>query len=35
MWDRQLLTLDEAAIAAEARAKVPAVWERFRALATL
>jgi len=35
MWDRQLLTLDEAAIAAEARAKVPAVWERFRALASL
>ncbi len=33
MWDRQLLTLDEAAIAAEARAKVPSVWERFRALA--
>lgn len=29
MWDRQLLTLDEEAIAAEARAKVPAVWARF------
>ncbi|MFN7209234.1 MAG: hydrolase, partial [Aggregatilineales bacterium] len=33
MWDRQLLTLDEAAIAAEARAKAPEVWARFRALA--
>jgi putative selenium metabolism protein SsnA len=30
MWDRHLLALDEAAIAAEARARVPAVWARFR-----
>ena len=29
MRDRQLLTLDEAAIAAQARAQAPAVWERY------
>ncbi|MFQ3535932.1 MAG: putative aminohydrolase SsnA [Aggregatilineales bacterium] len=34
MWDRQLLTLDEAAIAAEARTRASEVWARFRALAT-
>jgi cytosine/adenosine deaminase-related metal-dependent hydrolase len=33
MWDRQLLTVDEAAIAAEARAHVPAVWERYEQFA--
>lgn len=31
MRDRQLLTLDEPAIAAQARAQAPAVWERYRA----
>jgi putative selenium metabolism protein SsnA len=31
MRDRQLLTLDEAAIAAEARALAPKVWERYTA----
>jgi putative selenium metabolism protein SsnA len=31
MRDRQLLTLDEAAIAEEARALAPAVWERYEA----
>ena len=31
MRDRQLLTLDEAAIAAEARALAPHVWERYTA----
>ncbi len=30
MRDRELLTLDEARIAAEARAKAPQVWERYR-----
>ncbi len=30
MRDRQLLTLNEARIAAEARAKAPAVWEAYR-----
>jgi putative selenium metabolism protein SsnA len=30
MWDRQLRTMDEAAIAAEALKRVPAVWERYR-----
>lgn len=30
MWDRQLRTLDEAAIAAEALARVPEVWARYR-----
>ena len=30
MRDRALLTLDEAEIAAAARARVPAVWERYR-----
>ena len=34
MWDNQLLTLDEASIAAEAKAQVPAVWERYREFAT-
>lgn len=34
MWENQLRTLDEAAIAAEARAQVPAVWERYREFAT-
>ncbi|MFN8420854.1 MAG: putative aminohydrolase SsnA [Anaerolineae bacterium] len=34
MWDRQLTTLDEAAIAADARSKVPAVWERYQQFAT-
>jgi hypothetical protein len=29
MHDRQLLTLNEAEIAAQARAQAPAVWERF------
>jgi putative selenium metabolism protein SsnA len=29
MWDRQLRTLDEAKIAAEARQRVPGVWERY------
>ncbi|MCC7209974.1 MAG: putative aminohydrolase SsnA [Anaerolineae bacterium] len=29
MWDRQLTTLDEAAIAANARALAPAVWARY------
>jgi cytosine/adenosine deaminase-related metal-dependent hydrolase len=29
MRDRRLLTLDEAAIAAEARALVPSVWARY------
>lgn len=32
MKDRQLLTLDEERIAAEARAHAPRVWERFRAI---
>jgi cytosine/adenosine deaminase-related metal-dependent hydrolase len=31
MRDRQLLTLDEAAIAEEARALAPRVWERYTA----
>ncbi len=30
MWDRQLRTLDEAAIAAEALQHVPAVWARYQ-----
>lgn len=30
MWDRMLLTLDEVAIAAEARAHAPDVWARYR-----
>src|SRR5205085_9521429 len=30
MWDRELRTLDEAAIAAEALAQVPAVWSRYQ-----
>jgi putative selenium metabolism protein SsnA len=30
MWENVLRTLDADAIAAEARAKVPAVWERYR-----
>ena len=30
MRDRALLTLDEAAIAAEARAYAPTVWESYR-----
>src|SRR5579859_778051 len=30
MWDRQLRTLDEAAIAAEALAHAPSVWGRYR-----
>ncbi|MEP7288056.1 MAG: putative aminohydrolase SsnA [Chloroflexota bacterium] len=34
MWDRQLRTLDEAAIAAEALARVPAVWARYAEYAT-
>jgi len=29
MWDRALLTLDEAAIAAQARAHSPQVWARY------
>ncbi|RPI99532.1 MAG: putative aminohydrolase SsnA [Chloroflexi bacterium] len=29
MWDRQLTTLDEAAVAAEARALAPGVWARY------
>jgi cytosine/adenosine deaminase-related metal-dependent hydrolase len=29
MWDHELKTLDEAAIAAEALAQVPAVWSRY------
>ncbi len=33
MRDRQLLTLDEQAIAAEARALAPALWQRYTALA--
>lgn len=33
MWDRVLKTVDEAAIAAQARALVPALWERFTAYA--
>ena len=32
MKDRQLLTLDEERIAAEARAYAPRIWERFRAI---
>jgi hypothetical protein len=31
MRDRQLVTLDEAEIAAEARALAPKVWERYAA----
>ncbi len=31
MWDRALVTLDEAAIAAEARAHAPEVWARYQA----
>lgn len=31
MYDRKLLTLDDAAIAAEARVLAPGVWERYRA----
>jgi hypothetical protein len=31
MQDRQLLTLDEGAIMAEALAHAPAVWERYQA----
>jgi putative selenium metabolism protein SsnA len=34
MWDRQLRTLDEAAIAAEALQRVPAVWARYQDYAT-
>jgi cytosine/adenosine deaminase-related metal-dependent hydrolase len=34
MWDRALLTLDEAAIAAQALARVPAVWARYRQFAS-
>jgi len=34
MRDRQLLTLDEQAIADEALALAPAIWERYRANAT-
>jgi putative selenium metabolism protein SsnA len=34
MWDRQLRTLDEAAIAAEALRRVPDVWTRYREFAT-
>ncbi len=30
MWDRQLRTLDEAAVAAEALKRVPAVWARYQ-----
>ncbi len=30
MWDRQLRTMDEAAIATEALKRVPALWERYR-----
>jgi hypothetical protein len=30
MRDRMLLTLNEEEIAAAARARVPAVWERYR-----
>jgi hypothetical protein len=33
MRDRQLLTLDEAAIAAEARELAPEVWERYESYA--
>lgn len=33
MKDRQLLTLDEERIAAEARAYAPVIWERFRSIA--
>ncbi len=33
MKDRQLLTLDEERIAAEARAYAPTIWERFRSIA--
>ncbi len=33
MKDRQLLTLDEERIAAEARAYAPVIWERFRTIA--
>jgi hypothetical protein len=33
MRDRQLLTLDESAIMAEALAHAPAVWERYNAFA--
>jgi putative selenium metabolism protein SsnA len=33
MWDRQLRTLDEAAIAAEALARVPDVWARYQKFA--
>lgn len=33
MKDRQLLTLDEERIAAEARAYAPVIWERFQAIA--
>ena len=32
MWDRQLLTLDEAEITAKSREIVPAFWERFEKL---
>jgi putative selenium metabolism protein SsnA len=35
MWDRALLTLDEAAIAAQALARVPAVWARYRQFASV
>jgi cytosine/adenosine deaminase-related metal-dependent hydrolase len=34
MWDRQLRTVDEAAIAAEALQRVPAVWARYQQYAT-
>ena len=33
MHQRQLLTLDEKAIAAEARALAPALWQRYTVLA--
>ncbi len=34
MWDRQLKTLDEAAIAAEALSRVPEVWARYQTFAS-
>ncbi|GAB4548970.1 MAG: putative aminohydrolase SsnA [Anaerolineae bacterium] len=33
MWERRLLAMDEPAIAAEARARVPSVWARYTQLA--
>jgi cytosine/adenosine deaminase-related metal-dependent hydrolase len=35
MWERQLRTLDEAAIAAEALTRVPEVWARYQQYANL